>query len=209
MRKKNNTLLEIIKQDILNNTKSYIVVIGIFIIGILFGVIFINQMENKDEITNYINTYIDETKTIQSANFMEELKDDVKQNTGLVFLLWFAGTTIIGIPIVLALILFRGFCLGYTISTCVYVLGKIKGLIFVLITILMQNIIYIPALIILGVSSIKLYKSIIKDKRKENIKISILKHTITSIIVLIALIIASIIKIEISYRLIINLVKYF
>ena len=209
MRKKNITFQEIIKQDILNNTKSYIIVLGIFIIGILFGVIFINQLDNKDEIINYINTYIDETKTIENIGLNDELKNDIKQNIGLVFLLWFSGTTIIGIPIVMGLILFRGFCLGYTISSCIYVLGKIKGLFFLLITIFMQNIIYIPSLIILGVSSVKLYKSIIKDKRKENIKISIAKHTITSIIVLISLIIASIIKIEISYRLIIKLVKYF
>ena len=209
MRKKNNEFISIIKQDILNNTKSYLIVIGIFIIGILFGVIFINQLENKEEITNYINTYIDETKTLENGDFIGELKNDIKQNIGLVILLWFAGTTIIGIPIVLGIILFRGFCLGYTISTCVYVLGRVKGLLFILITMLMQNIIYIPVLIILGVSSIKLYKSIIKDKRKENIKISILRHTLTSIILAIALIIASLIKIEISYRLIINLIKYF
>ena len=209
MRKKNNEFITIIKQDILNNVRSYLIILGIFIIGILLGVIFINQMENKDEITNYINTYIDETKTLENGDFIGELKNDIKQNIGLVILLWFAGTTIIGIPIVFGLIIFRGFCLGYTISSCVYVLGKIKGLIFVFITIFMQNIIYIPALIILGVSSIKLYKSIIKDKRKENIKISILKHTITSVVMIFVLIIASIIKIEISYRLVISLIKYF
>ena len=104
MRKKNNEFISIIKQDILNNTKSYLIVIGIFIIGILFGVIFINQLENKEEITNYINTYIDETKTLENGDFIGELKNDIKQNIGLVILLWFAGTTIIGIPIVLGII---------------------------------------------------------------------------------------------------------
>ena len=62
---------------------------------------------------------------------------------------------------------------------------------------------------ILGVSSIKLYKSIVKDRRKENIKLSILKHSIVSFIIMLALIISSIIKIEVSYRLIVNLIKYF
>jgi uncharacterized membrane protein SpoIIM required for sporulation len=103
----------------------------------------------------------------------------------------------------------RGFCLGYTIASCVYVLGKIKGLIFILITIFLQNIIFIPSIMILGVSGIKLYKSIVKDKRRENIKLSIIKHTILSAIILIVLIISSIIKVEVSYRLIVNLIKYF
>ena len=44
------------------------------------------------------------------------------------------------------------------------------------------------------------YKSIIKDRRKENIKLSIFKHSIISLFILFALIISSIIKIEVSYK---------
>ena len=62
---------------------------------------------------------------------------------------------------------------------------------------------------ILGVSSIKLYTSIVKDRRRENIKISIFKHSIISLMIMLILIISSIIKIEISYRMIVNLIKYF
>lgn len=209
MRKKKNEILMAIKEDILNNIKSYFIVIIIFAVGVFLGVLFINQMQDKSEIEKYINTYIDETKTIQNGNYISELQKDILNNIILVLALWFAGTTIIGIPIVLGIILARGFSLGYTISSCVFVLGKAKGIIFILITVFLQNIIFIPALMILGVSSIKLYKSIVRDRRKENIKLSILKHSIISIGIMMTLILSSIIKIEISYRLIINLIKYF
>ena len=209
MRKKRNEILTIIKEDVLNNAKSYFIVGIIFIVGIFLGVMFINQAKDKSEIEKYINTYVDETKSLQNGNYFVELQKDIKNNIVLVLILWFAGTTIIGIPIVLGIILFRGFCLGYTIASCVYVLGRIKALIFIAITILLQNIIFIPAIMILGVSSIKLYKSIVKDRRRENIKLSIVKHSIVSAIILIVLIISSIIKIEISYRMIVNLIKYF
>lgn len=209
MRKRKSEIFTIIKDDILNNAKSYFIVVIIFIVGIFLGVMFINQTKDKGQIEKYINTYIDETKAIQNGDYFLELQNEIKNNIVLVLVLWFAGTTMIGIPIVLGTILFRGFCLGYTIASCVYVLGRIKGLIFIIITILLQNIIFIPAIMILGVSSIKLYKSIVKDKRKENIKLSIVKHSVISAIILIALIISSIIKIEISYRLIVNLIKYF
>lgn len=209
MQKRKNEIFTIVKDDIKNNLKSYAIIVIIFTVGIFLGVLFINQTEQKEEITEYINTYIEQTKTIQNGDFFGELKDDIKGNILLVLLLWFSGTTIIGIPIVFGILLFRGFCLGYTIASCVYVLGKIKGLIFVLITIFLQNIIFIPAIIILGVSSIKLYTSIIKDRRKENIKLSILKHSIRTVFILIALILSSIIKIGISYKLIIELIKYF
>ena len=159
---------------------------------------FINQKQDKSDIQKYINTYIDETNQLENGDYIGELQKDIKNNIILVFLLWFAGTTIIGIPIVLGIILVRGFCLG-----------KIKGIMFILTTIFLQNIIFIPALMILGVSSIKLYQSIIKDRRKENIKLSILKHIIISIGIMLTLIISSIIKVEISYRLIVHLVRYF
>ena len=209
MQKKKNEILLAIKEHILNNTKSYFIVIIIFTVGIFLGVMFINQTENKSEIEKYINTYVDETKTLQNGDYIGELQRDIKNNIILVLLLWFAGTTIIGLPIVFAIILFRGFCLGYTIASCVYVLGKTKGIIFIIITIFLQNIIFIPALMVLGVSSIKLYTSIIKDRRRENIKLSILKHSIISFIIMVILILTSILKIEISYRLIVNLIKYF
>ena len=209
MQKKKNEILLAIKENILNNTKSYFIVIIIYTVGIFLGVMFINQTENKSEIEKYINTYVDETKVLQNGDYLGELQKDIRNNVTLVLLLWFAGTTIIGIPIVLGIILFRGFSLGYTIASCVYVLGKVKGIIFIIITIFLQNIIFIPALMVLGVSSIKLYTSIIKDRRRENIKLSILKHSIISLVIMVILIVTSIIKIEISYRLIVNLIKYF
>lgn len=209
MRKRKNEIFSAIKENIKNNLKAYIVICIIFAVGIFLGVMIVNQTEEKSQIENYINTYIDETKLIENGDYLHELQKDIKDNIILVFSLWFAGTTIIGIPIVFGIILFRGFCLGYTIASCVFVLGRLKGIMFILMTIFLQNIIFIPAIIMLGVSSIKLYTSIIKDRRKENIKLSIMKHCIISIIILIALIISSIVKIEISYRLIINLIKYF
>lgn len=209
MRKKRNGVFSIIKEDVQNNVKSYLIIVVIFAIGIFLGVFLVNQTDSKEEIEKYINSYIDETKNLQNGDYLGELQEDIKNNIILVFFLWFAGTTIIGIPIVFGIILFRGFCLGCTIASCVYVLGKIKGLIFLAITVLLQNIIFIPAIIILGVSCIKLYNSIIKDRRKENIKLSIFKHSIISLIVLAILIVASIVKIEISYRMIVQFIKYF
>lgn len=209
MQKKKSEIFNIIKKDIENNIISYTLVIVLFIIGLFLGVLFLNQTESKENVIQYISTYIDEIKMLEKNNTIINLKVDIKKNIILVFILWFAGTTIIGIPIVFGTIIARGFCLGYAISACVITLGKIKGLIFIFLTIFFQNLITIPSLLFLGVSSIKLYKSMIKDKRKENIKISIFRHCIISIFSLILLIFSSIIKIEISYRLIILLAKYF
>ena len=209
MRKKKSEILNIIKEEIISNYRSYILVIILFSVGLFLGVLFINQTENQENVIKYINTYIDEIKISESNSTIVQLKTDIKNNIFLVFILWFAGTTIVGIPIVFGIIIARGFCLGYTISACVITLGKIKGLIFVLLTIFLQNLILIPALLFLGVSSIKLYKSIVKDRNKENIKVEVFRHTIFSMIMLCFLCISAMVEILISTNILKNFIKYF
>lgn len=110
---------------------------------------------------------------------------------------------------VFGIILYRGFCLGYTISICISIMGLSKGLLFIFIAILLQNLIFIPAILALAVSGFKLYKSIIKDNRKENIKLEIIRHTIFSIVMLLLLIVSSLIEIFISTNILKILIKYF
>ena len=98
MQKRKNEIFTIVKDDIKNNLKSYAIIVIIFTVGIFLGVLFINQTEQKEEITEYINTYIEHTKTIQNGDFFGELKDDIKGNILLVLLLWFSGTTIPNLP---------------------------------------------------------------------------------------------------------------
>ncbi len=209
--KKQLRVLKIIKEHVINNKKEYVIIFLIFVIGIFSGVFFVNHLQEtpKTEITNYLNQFIEKFKGLESVNNIELLKNSLIQNIGLAIIIWFFGTTVIGIPIVFAIILYRGFCLGYTISLCITIMGLGKGISFVLVTLLIQNILLIPAILALAVSGIKLYKSIVKDKTKENVKIEILRHTVFSVIMLIILAMASIIEIFMSTNLLKFVIKYF
>ncbi len=99
--------------------------------------------------------------------------------------------------------------MGYTISIFISIMGLSKGLSFILISILLQNIIFIPAILALAVSGFKLYKSIVKDNRKENIKIEIARHTLFSVVMLILLIVSSLIETFISTNILRCCIKYF
>ena len=201
-----NTIIEYSK----NNSKEYILVILICIIGLFVGVMFINncQEDKQDIITSYITEFIEKMKNIENIDKTDLIKTSVKSNIMLAIIIWFAGTTIIGMPVVLGIILYRGFCLGYTISATTLTLGTGKSILFCILTLFLQNIFFIPALLTMGVSSIKLYKSIINDRRKENIKIEIIRHTIISIIMLGILVISSIVENEISVSLLKFGIKY-
>lgn len=88
-------------------------------------------------------------------------------------------------------------------------MGMAKGLSFVLINLLLPSLLIVPAILALAVSGFKLYKSIVKDNCKENIKLEMLRHTIFSAVMLGILIIGSLIEIFISTNLFKILAKYF
>lgn len=208
---KRRLILQTIKEHVANNKKEYIIVSILFVIGIFLGVFFINNVgqEPKTLITEYLNQFIEKLKTTEDLNLIELLKTSIGQNIMLAIGLWFFGTTIIGIPAVFGIVAYRGFCLGYTIAACISIMGISKGIIFVLILLLLQNLLVIPAILALAVSGIKLYKSIMRDKTKENVKIEMLRHTVFSLIMLMVLIVSSVIEIFVSTNILKLCIKYF
>ena len=194
-----------------NNSKEYLLVIIIFIIGMFIGVMLVNNtsVENQQIIENYILNFIEKFKSIANLDKLNLLTTSIKDNIILAIALWIAGTTIIGMPIVFGIILFRGFCFGYTVAAVTFTLGLGKGIFFCILSLFLQNIFFILAILTIGVSSIKLYKSIIADRRKENIKIEIVRHTVISLLMLVVLIFSSFIENRISVNLLKFGIKYF
>ena len=208
--RKSFKIASLIKTHITNNSKEYTIIALLFVIGIFLGVLFINniQEEQYNNVSNYINSFIEKLKSIEQIDNFNLLKSSILSNCILAIVIWFFGTTVIGIPVVFGIIIYRGFCLGYTISACISVLGTSKGLSFVLSNMLLQNIIFIPAILAIAVSGFKLYKSIIKDKRRENIKVEVIRHTAFSGLMAIILVISSIIEVFVSDAILKGIVKY-
>ena len=208
--KKTLKLKDIIVNPIASNSKEYIIVTLLFIIGIFLGVLFVNNIKNDefDSVQNYITTFIQKFKENPNIDSGELLKTSIIKNLILALSLWFFGTTVIGIPIVFGILIYRGFCLGYTISTFISTIGIAKGLAFVFSNMLLQTVIFIPAILAISVSGFKLYKSIVKDKRKENVKIEIIRHTIFSALMTILLCLSSVVEVFVSNNLLKIIVKY-
>lgn len=211
VRKRKNSIKEAILRHLYDNIKLYLIVIIILVIGITVGVVFINNInvDGAEEIKNYITDFINQLKQGYHVDTGELLRKSLSDNLILIVTMWLLGSTVVGIPIVLGIVLFRGFCIGYSLSAIIASLGIQKGILFFLTTMFLQNLIFIPVILCMTISCIKLYKSIMKDRRRENIKVEIIRHTLVSIMLGLLLIIAAFIESYVSTNLLMLSINFF
>lgn len=209
-RQKNN-IKELILRHIYDNIKLYLIVIIILVVGIIAGVVFVNNTsaEEAQEIQNYIIEFINLLKQGNSIDTGQLLKKSLGDNITLIIIMWLIGSTVIGIPIVMGIVLFRGFCIGYSVSAIIASIGVQKGILFFFTTMFLHNLIFIPVIICMTISCMRLYKSIMKDKRRENIKIEIIRHTLISIVLGLLLVLAAFIEAYVSTNLLMLSIKFF
>lgn len=207
--KKKNTITPILIKHIQNNAKDYIILLLLFLIGILIGIVFINNTseQQKSEISTYIFSFMDSIKENQTVNYTELIKEALIQNGVLSIILWFSGTAIMLLPIIYGMVVFRGFCLGYTVSSIIATIGSGKGTVFVLLGLLLQNIFFIPAILAIAGSGIRLYKKIVKNKDSNNIKMEVYKHTIFCLIVSVLFVISALVEVFVSSNLLVSYIR--
>ena len=208
--RKNTQRKNFLISHIENNLREYLIVSIIFIIGILIGIVFVNRLADSQyqETSNYITSFIDSLKNEGNIQEGTVLKNSISNNFFIGILLWILGSTIIGLIAVYFIIGFKGFCLGYTISALISVLGVKNGIIFATVTMLLQSLISIPCFIALGVSGTRLYKAIMQDRRIGNIKLEVIRHTIFSLFIFVLLIFSSILEAYISKNFLIYFMRH-
>lgn len=124
-RNKDSKIREILLTYIKNNLREIAIITIVFFIGLVFGIIFVNNsgIEQANEISSYINEFVNSLRNNMQIDKAELLKDALISNFLLALILWFVGSTVIGIPIVYGTIAYKGFCLGYTLSSSIATLG--------------------------------------------------------------------------------------
>lgn len=144
-----------INKHIQNNLWIYILSLLCLCIGIVIGIYCVKYMNDidKNSLNEYFKKFGSDISTYD-VNHKALLLETIKSNIPVIAALWFLGLTMVGIPIILVLDIVKGFTIGYTISLVINSLG-IKGIWFSLLTIIPQNIIYIPCIIFCSVISMK------------------------------------------------------
>lgn len=150
----------------LKNQKSlYLFMIVLFMMGVIFGSIIVNTLDpvQKEGLLHYLGHFFDGLKQDAIAEpkvvFQHAIGDQLKT----VGLLWILGLSVIGIPIVVIYIFLKGMVIGFTVGFLVNQLSW-QGLWFAFVSVVPQNLLVIPAIIIVAVSGIHFSITLVKNR---------------------------------------------
>lgn len=159
-----NYLLSKLNATFRDKKAYFFIVLIMFCLGISFGLYTVKYMgaSDKKDLTNYFFSFTNSIGS-QPTNYGNLLFEVLKKNILLIIPIFLLGLTFFGAPVILILDLFKGFTLGYTFSFMVTTFDG-KGIGLALVSVIPQNLIYIPCFIALSVISLSMSTERFKGK---------------------------------------------
>lgn len=157
-----------LKNKTTSNKKIIVFLVGLFLIGLIAGSIFITIISKSDQalVKEYIKEFVNKADK-NKLNYLEALKNASLSNGLFIVIVWLLGFSIIGIPIVIFMYFSKAFILGFSLSSFI-LQYKFKGLLLALIYFFPHHVVNILAYTLIMIYSLKisfiLINSIIKRK---------------------------------------------
>ncbi|MHA6483820.1 stage II sporulation protein M [Paenibacillus sp. strain BS8-2] len=143
----------------------YIFVAVLIIVGAVFGVLIVGALtlEQQQELAGEMNRYVQASGG--GAEVSSELLfwDRFWFHFKWMMLIWLLGITVIGVPGILALNFLKGTLIGFTVGVLVQQYGW-KGIVFFFISVVPQNVIAVPAMMIASAAAITFAIYVVKHR---------------------------------------------
>lgn len=148
---------EKIKKEIYSKKIVIFIIVSMFLIGLLFGSIYITILDNdsKKDIIISVQNYFNSFSNITFSSKLEIFKSTFLKNILYFGIMWALGLSIIGIPIILLMIFIKSFILGFS-SAGIFACYKFKGILGLIMYIFPSNIITLALSIFLGIYTVNL-----------------------------------------------------
>lgn len=184
------------KYNRIKKRKIFLIICIIILISIIIGILYLAMLnkEGKEIVFNTINTYFKDLNSSKAIN--NNLVNVLKNNIILTGIMWFLGVSLVGVIFEVLFLILKGFSLGFSISSFIYVF-KFKG-IYIGLVYLLPSIFNLLIYLILGFFainySIYLYKYLFKNA-SINLSLLMKKYLKVLVLSLILLIISSVIEV--------------
>lgn len=115
-----NKLSHIVKILSVRKKKLFIFLLITLIMGVIFGSIFVTLLNENDKakVLNDVTSFFGYIKQ-NKMNSMDVFISSIKSNFLFIAFIWLLGISIIGIPLIVSLVFFKGFILGFSIGSII------------------------------------------------------------------------------------------
>lgn len=145
----------IAKRHFERQKRTYKIIVIIMIITIILGALFYFLISDQDKtlVTNTIKNFFIEIKKGDNLNYSASLINSLITNIIYVLVIWMLGISIIGLPIIILMIGYKSFIMGFSISSIISTYG-FKGIIGAITYTTPHQLLYLFILMLLGFYSI-------------------------------------------------------
>jgi len=153
------------KEYFRKNIMLFLLVFIVFIVGVASGSVWVNLLPElqRQDILNFVDSFLANVNNI-SVEAREVFFISLSNNLKTLVIIVVLGMTIFGFPLIFAVIFLRGFILGFAVGFLIGSLG-FQGILVSILSILPQNIIIIPSLVLTAVAGIIFATTVVKNRK--------------------------------------------
>ena len=120
------------KKELSKRNNILLVISIVFLIGLVFGSIYITILDTKEKTTilNEVNNYFLSCDNLTFSDKIEVFKNSLISNLLYFISMWLLGICVIGIPIIIVMLFFKSFILGFSVSS-IFAKYGFKGILVV------------------------------------------------------------------------------
>jgi stage II sporulation protein M len=143
----------------------YVYVAVLFITGVVFGVVIVQALtlEQKQELSRHLGNFFQLVDAGLELDKQHSFLQSFMLNFKWLALICLLGLSVIGLPFILLMDFLKGVLIGFTVG---FMVGEYawKGMLFALASVVPQNLLMIPILIICSVTSIAFGLHLLKNR---------------------------------------------
>jgi stage II sporulation protein M len=196
-----NKLFSKLKLSSFHGKQLYLFLLLVFLVGIVFGSIFITILNDQDKgaVINQIATFFDQMKS-NKIDYLGVFKNSVTANLLYIAAIWLLGISIIGIPIIVMMLFFKGFIVGFSIAAII-AKYKIIGILGALTYVFPHIIISVMVIFMMSYYALKLSFGLLRaviERKSINFGEVINRYSFAMLLSVVVMVLASLIETFIS-----------
>ncbi|HEU5138605.1 MAG TPA: stage II sporulation protein M [Bacillales bacterium] len=154
-----------VQTHIRDNSSVYTFTMVLLVMGVIFGAVIVNSLavSEKQDLFIYLKQFFGEVSSGHFASPHAMFNESLTHYLKYIGFMWILGVSIIGLPIILILLFLKGVVVGFTVGFLVNQMGW-HGLMLAFVSVLPQNLILVPAFIIVSTASVAFSLKMIRQQ---------------------------------------------